>query len=233
MWTQAGTGDSDVITPILRPDRLPRMGRPRVLLADDHALLLGAFEKLLAEACDIVGQVSDGRALVAAAEQLKPDLVVLDISMPLLNGLEAGRQIKQRARDVKLVFLTMNEDTDLAAEAFRLGASAYLLKRSAASELLTAIREVMQGRSYVTPLVTEGLVGSLLHGTDHAPSHELTPRQREVLQLLAEGRSMKEVASVLNLAPRTVAFHKYRMMEQLKVKSTAELIQYAVKHHIV
>jgi DNA-binding NarL/FixJ family response regulator len=209
------------------------MGRPRVLLADDHALLLGAFEKLLAEECDIVGQVSDGRALVAAAEQLKPDVVVLDISMPLLNGLEAGRQIKQKARDVKLVFLTMNEDTDLAGEAFRLGASAYLLKRSAASELLTAIREVMQGRSYVTPLVTEGLVGSLLHRDDHAPSHELTPRQREVLQLLAEGRSMKEVAGVLNLTPRTVAFHKYRMMEQLKVKSTAELIQYAVKHHVV
>jgi DNA-binding NarL/FixJ family response regulator len=208
------------------------MGRPRVLLADDHALLLGAFEKLLSEECDIVGQVSDGRALVAAAETLKPDVIVLDISMPLLNGLEAGRQIQLKSRDVKLVFLTMNEDTDLAAEAFRSGASGYLLKRSAASELLTAIREVMQGRSYVTPLITEGLVGSLLHG-DHRTSHELTPRQREVLQLLAEGRSMKEVASLLNLTPRTVAFHKYRMMEQLKVKTTAELIQYAVKHHIV
>jgi DNA-binding NarL/FixJ family response regulator len=209
------------------------MSRPRVLLADDHALLLGAFEKLLASECDIVGQVADGRALVAAAEALKPDLVVLDISMPLLNGLEAGRQIKQKARHVKLVFLTMNEDTDLAAEAFRSGASGYLLKRSAASELLTAIREVMQGRSYVTPLITEGLVGSLIQADEHAPGQDLTPRQREVLQLLAEGRSMKEVAGVLNLTPRTVAFHKYRMMEQLKVKSTAELVQYAVKHHIV
>ena len=209
------------------------MSRPRVLLADDHALLLGAFEKLLSADCDIVGQVSDGRALVAAAEELKPDVIVLDISMPLLNGLEAARQIKQKARGAKLVFLTMNEDTDLAAEAFRAGASAYLLKRSAASELLTAIREVLQGRSYVTPLITEGLVGSLLHGADHAPSRELTPRQREVLQLLAEGRSMKEVASLLNLTPRTVAFHKYRIMEQLKVKSTAELVQYAVKNHIV
>jgi DNA-binding NarL/FixJ family response regulator len=209
------------------------MGRPRVLLADDHALLLGAFEKLLAAECDIVGQVSDGRALVAAAEQLKPDVVVLDISMPLLNGLEAGRQVKQAVRDVKLVFLTMNEDSDLAAEAFRIGASAYLLKRSAASELLTAIREVMQGRSYVTPLVTEQLLESLIHREDRGPRSELTPRQREVLQLIAEGRSMKEVASLLNLTPRTVAFHKYRMMEQLKVKSTAELVQYAVKHHIV
>ena len=212
------------------------MGAPRVLLADDHALLLGAFEKLLADECEVVGQVSDGRALVAAAEQLKPDLVILDISMPLLNGLDAGRQIKQKLRNTKLIFLTMNEDADLAAEAFRAGASGYLLKRSAVSELMTAVREVMQGRSYVTPLVTEGLVGSLIN-TDERKSRsgggELTMRQREVLQLLAEGRSMKEVAAMLNLTPRTVAFHKYRMMEQLKIKSTAELIQYAVKHHIV
>jgi DNA-binding NarL/FixJ family response regulator len=205
----------------------------RVLLADDHNLLLGALEKLLADECEIVGQVSDGRALVAAAEQLRPDVIVLDISMPLLNGLEAARQIKQKLRSVKLVFLTMNEDADLAAEAFRAGASAYLLKRSATSELPLAIREVMQGRSYVTPLVPEGLVESLLQPEPRKPAHELTPRQREVLQLLAEGRSMKEVASVLNLTPRTVAFHKYRMMDELKVKSTAELVQYAVKHHIV
>lgn len=209
------------------------MTKPRVLLADDHALLLGAFEKLLTGDCEIVGQVGDGRALVEAAERLKPDVVVLDISMPLLNGLEAGRQIRQKLRDVKLVFLTMNEDPDLAAEAFRAGASAYLLKRSAASELLTAIREVMRARSYITPLVAEGLIESLQHIDDNNPAHELTPRQREVLQLLAEGHSMKEVATVLNLTPRTVAFHKYRMMEQLRVKTTAELIQYAVKHHIV
>jgi DNA-binding NarL/FixJ family response regulator len=203
------------------------------LLADDHALLLGAFEKLLTPECDIVGQVSDGRALVAAASKLRPDVVILDIGMPLLNGLEAGRQIKQTLRDVRLVFLTMNEDPDLAAEAFRAGASAYLLKRSAASELMAAIREVMQGRSYITPLVTEDLVGVLLNADQRSASHTLTSRQREVLQLLAEGRSMKEVAAVLNLTPRTVAFHKYRMMEQLKLKSTAELIQYAVRHHIV
>jgi len=209
------------------------MNRPRVLLADDHTLLLGALEKLLAEDCDVVGQASDGRALVAAAEQLKPDIIVLDISMPLLNGLDAARQIKQKRREIKLIFLTMNEDADLAAEAFRAGASGYLLKRSAASELAVAIREVMQGRSYVTPMATEGLMDSLLQPADHKPAPELTPRQREVLQLLAEGRSMKEVASVLNLTPRTVAFHKYRMMDELKVKSTAELVQYAIKHHIV
>jgi DNA-binding NarL/FixJ family response regulator len=213
--------------------RVSRMSRPRVLLADDHALLLGAFEKLLADEFDIVGQVSDGRAVVAAAETLNPDVVVLDISMPLLNGLEAGRQIKQKSRGVQLVFLTMNEDADLAAEAFRSGASAYVLKRSAASELMTAIREVVQGRSYITPLITEGVVGSLLNVDETKNRHELTPRQVEVLQLLAEGRSMKEVARVLDLTPRTVAFHKYRMMEQIGVKSTAELVQYAVKHHIV
>jgi DNA-binding NarL/FixJ family response regulator len=209
------------------------MALPRVLLADDHALILGAFEKLLAEECDVVGQVSDGRALVAAADRLKPDLIVLDIAMPLLNGLEAARQIRQLSSHVKLVFLTMNEDPDLAAEAFRSGASAYLLKRSAVSELTTAIREVMQGRTYITPLVAGELVGSFIRADDRKPSQELTPRQREVLQLLAEGRSMKEVAAVLDLTPRTVAFHKYQMMKQLRVKTTAELIQYAVRHHIV
>jgi DNA-binding NarL/FixJ family response regulator len=207
--------------------------RPRVLLADDHALLVGAFEKLLAGDCDIVGQVNDGRALVVAATKLQPDVIVLDISMPLLNGLEAGRQIKQQFRNIKLIFVTMNEDPDLAAEAFRSGASGYVLKRSAATELTTAIREVMLGRSYITPLVATGLVGSLMHTDNPNSTGVLTGRQREVLQLLAEGHSMKQVAGVLNLTPRTVAFHKYRMMEQLKVKSTAELIQYAVKHHIV
>jgi len=210
------------------------MPRPRVLLADDHALLLGAFEKLLTPECEVVGQVSDGLALVAEAEKLKPDIVVLDIVMPHLNGLEAGRKIKQTLRDVKLVFLTMNDEAELVTEAFRAGASAYVLKQSAPSELITAIREVMQGRSYVTPLVTDGLVGSLLNIDDRRQRlHELTPKQRIVLQLLAEGKSMKEVAAALNLTPRAVAFHKYRMMEQLNLKSTAELIRYAVRHHIV
>jgi len=209
------------------------MADPRVLLADDHTLLLGAFEKLLAPECEIVGTASDGRSLVVEAQRLKPDVVVLDIAMPLLNGLEAGRQIKQLQKDVKLVFVTMYEDADLAAEAFRAGASAYLLKRSAASELLLAVREVMKGRSYVTPLVTEGLVGAFMNAAKRKPSRDLTPRQREVLQLLAEGRSMKEVAAVLDVTPRTVAFHKYKMMEQLNIRTNAELIQFAVTHHIV
>ena len=209
------------------------MPAPRVLLADDHHLLLGALEKLLQEDCQIVGRVSDGHALVAAAQQLKPDVIVLDVAMPLLNGLEAGRQIKQALRSVKLIFVTMNEDPDIAAEAFRVGASAYLLKRSTPVELLTAIREVMLGRSYVTPLVTEQLVESLLKVEEHKAGQELTSRQREILQLVAEGRSMKEIAGVLDITPRTVAHHKYRLMDQLHIKSTAELVQYAVKHNMV
>src|SRR4051812_9726361 len=209
------------------------MSKPRGGVGGDHALLLGAFEKVLTDESQNVGPASDGDELVEAAQRLNPDVIVLDIAMPRMNGLEAGRQIRQMLPNVKMIFLTMNEDGDLAAEAFRIGASAYLLKRSAASELTMAIQEVMAGRSYVTGLLTQELVGSLIHAETRRSGPELTSRQREVLQLLAEGRSMKEVAAVLNLTPRTIAFHKYRMMEQLKVKSTAELIQYAVKQHIV
>jgi len=219
-------------TPATAPSEPDRMAKPRVLLADDHTLLLEAFQKLLADDCEIVGAVSNGRALVSAAATLRPDVVVVDVTMPLLNGIDAARQIRQADSDVRIIFLTMNEDPDLAAEAFRAGASGYLLKRSAASELVTAINEVMKRRSYITPLVTEGLVGSMLHGLDSRPP-TLTPRQREIVQLVAEGRSMKEVGAILNIAPRTVAFHKYRIMEQLHLKSTAELIQFAIKHHIV
>jgi DNA-binding NarL/FixJ family response regulator len=209
------------------------MGKPRVIIADDHTLLVEAFEKLLAPECEVVAKVADGRALVAAVKNLRPDVVVLDLTMPLLNGLDAARQIKQFDRSIRLVFVTMNEDPDLAAEAFRAGGAAYLLKRSAGSELLTAIREAMKRRSYVTPLVTEGMLGSLMESGGEAPSRHLTTRQREVLQLLAEGKSMKEVASILNVTPRTVAFHKYRMMEQLKIKTNAELIQYAIRQHVI
>lgn len=210
------------------------MPKPRVILADDHTLLLEAFEKLLAPECDIVAKVADGRALLDAVRLHHPDVVVLDLSMPLLNGIDAARQIKQEDRSVRLVFVTMNEDPDLAAEALRAGGTAYLLKRSAGSELLTAIREAMKHRWYVTPLVMEGMLGSLMHSTGaNSPSRQLTARQREVLQLLAEGKSMKEVASVLNVTARTIAFHKYRMMEQLNIKTNAELIQDAIRHHLV
>ena len=170
--------------------------------------------------------------MVEAAEALKPEVVVLDIAMPLLNGLEAGRQIKHKLPSVKLVFLTVNEDPDLAAEAFWAGASGYLLKRSAASKLMSAIREVMRARMYITPLVAQGLVQSLQHGDDRNPAQELTPRRGSAPApcrgALDEGSRQRA-----ELTPRTVAFHEYRMMEQLRVKTTAELIQYAVKHHIV
>jgi len=207
--------------------------RPRVLLADDHVLLLDAFEKLLVGECEVVGKVGDGRALLAATETLQPDLVVLDIGMPVMNGLEAGRAINERFPHIKLVFLTMHEDSGLIAEAARAGASAYLLKRSAASELSSAIHQVLGGQAYVTPLIPKELESSRPRAGGPSPPDMLTPRQRRVLQLIAEGHSMKEVASEMKLAPGTVAFHKYRMMEQLNIKSTAELIQYAVRHAIV
>ena len=210
------------------------MKRPRVLLADDHRLLREAFAQLLEPNCDVVGAVADGRALLAAAPELRPDIVVLDIAMPLLNGLDAARQLKRIMPEVKVIFLTVSEDPDLAAEALRIGASGYLLKNSAAAELHQAIQEVLQGRSYVTPLATRGLVSSLLQSPDPAKkSGELSERQREVLQLLAEGHTMKEIARILKITPRTVAFHKYSMMEERGIKTSAELVQFAIKQHVV
>ena len=210
------------------------MRRPRVLLADDHTLLLDAFAKLLEPECDVVGTVADGRALLAAAEELKPDVVVLDIAMPLLNGLDAGRQLKKALPDVKLIFLTMNQDPAIAAEAFRAGASGYLLKTSAGSELVKAIEEATSGRSYVTPLIAQDLVEVLMLGPKQRKgAADLTPRQREVLQLLAEGRSMKEAAQILKVTARTIAFHKYRMMDRFRLNSNAELIQFAIRQGVV
>jgi DNA-binding NarL/FixJ family response regulator len=206
------------------------MTRPRILMADDHAMLLDAFRALLEPEFDVVGAVTDGRRLLEEFSRLNPDVVLLDIAMPLLNGLDAGRQLRAQRKSVKLIYLTMNPDPDLAGEALRLGASGYVLKSSAAHELKQAIHEALRGRSYITPLITRDVVGSLMHQTSR---HELTIRQREVLQLLAEGRSMKEVGAILDLTPRTVAFHKYRMMEQLRLKTSAELVQFAVKQGVV
>jgi DNA-binding NarL/FixJ family response regulator len=208
--------------------------RPRILLADDHTILLAAFEQLLSPACEVVGTVTDGRKLLEAAPRLKPDLIVLDISMPLLSGIEACRHLQPKLPDTRWIFLTVNEDPDIAAEALRLGASGFLLKSSAASELFSAIQMAMEGRRYVTPLLTKGEpLGVFLSRTHPPESDKLTPRQREVLQLLAEGRLMKEVADILGVTPRTVAFHKYAIMEELGVKTTAELVQYAVKLGLV
>ena len=210
------------------------MKLPRVILADDHKILLEAFRKLLEPHYEVAATVSDGRALLIAAATLKPDVILLDIGMPLLNGLEAARQLKNKLPAVRLIFLTMQEDPELAVEAMRAGASGYLLKTSASSELLHAIQEALKGKTYVTPRISQGMEKSFIRdprGRQKAKS--LTPRQCEVVQLLAEGKSMKEIADVLHVTPRTVAFHKYKTMEELALTSTAELIQFAIKNHIV
>jgi DNA-binding NarL/FixJ family response regulator len=210
------------------------MKPPRVLLADDHTLLLEAFRKLLESAYDVVGTVKDGLALLDAAPALKPDVILIDMSMPRLNGLEAGRRLKQMMPRVKLIFLTMNEDPDLAVEAMRSGASGYLLKTCAASELFDAIQAALKGKSYVTPKIARGMREAFIQNPQGKnPDKELTPRQSEVIQLLAEGKSMKEAADILNVTPRTIAFHKYGMMKELGIKTNAELIRVGIKKSIL
>jgi DNA-binding NarL/FixJ family response regulator len=210
------------------------LGRTRVLLADDHLMLVEALKKVLEVEYDVVGSVGDGLALLNAAERLRPDVVVLDIAMPLLNGLDAGRQLRNNLPAAKLVFLTMNEDPYLVGEAFRAGASAYLLKQGAALELTIAISDVLKGKTYVTPCIAGGLANiSLLDPETREQAPQPTARQRQVIQLLAEGRSMKEIADLLHITMRTVASHKYRVMEILQIRTSAELVRYAVKHRIV
>jgi DNA-binding NarL/FixJ family response regulator len=210
------------------------MPLPRIMLADDHTLLVEAFRKLLEPHFEVVGTVADGRALLETAPRLNPDVIVVDIGMPLMNGLEAGFRVRELIPRVKLIFLTMNKDPDLAVEAMRSGASGYLLKTSASAELILAIQMALKGRSHVTPQIARGMEKAFINDPrDKAHKKELTPRQREVVQLLAEGKSMKEVASILHLTPRTVAFHKYRVMGELNIETTAELIQYAIKSRII
>ena len=209
--------------------------RPRILIADDHTLVADLCRQLLETEFEVVGTVNNGRALVRAAVELKPDVIVVDVAMPILNGLDAGQQVKENCPAVKLVFLTMNSDIELAAEAFRRGASGYLLKTCAASEMVTAVHEVLRGRSYMSKTLRRDDVNYLRRTETRLveENERLTERQREVLQLLAEGKVMKEIADILNMTTRTVAFHKYRMMEALGAKSNAELVRYAVRHHIV
>jgi len=210
------------------------MYRPKVVIADDHAMVRDAFQKLLNQECDVVGCVADGRALLEAASKQKPDVILLDITMPLLNGLDAGHQLKRMMPTVKLLFLTASEDPDLMREAFRKGASAYLLKHCAASELLVAIREVLCGRSYVTPLISQNIEGiPSLKSRKMKTAEMLTSRQREVLQLLGEGHTMRQTAGYLRITPRTVAFHKYRLMKEFQLKNNADLIQFAMKHRLL
>jgi DNA-binding NarL/FixJ family response regulator len=212
-----------------------RSNRPQIMIADDHAFMADACKKLLEPEYDVVATVGDGRSLVRIAVTLKPEVIILDVGMPLLNGLDAGQQIKQLLSSVKLVFLTMNTDPALAAEAFRHGASGYVLKTCAASELIIAVREVLKGRSYLCSAIAKETVDFLLHQDKESveEGQRLSGRQREVLQLLTEGKTMKEVAYVLNLSTHTVAFHKLQIMEKLNAKSPIELVQYALRNHII
>jgi DNA-binding NarL/FixJ family response regulator len=209
------------------------MGQPRVLLADDHTMVVEAFRKLLELEFEIVGTVGDGRALVTTAPGLKPDVIVIDISMPLLNGMDAGRELKRLLPRTKLIALTMNEDCEVASEALRSWASGYLLKKSAGSELVKAIREVLKGKSYVTPKVAQQLLDRFVRDPRRDHDKELTPRQRQVLQLLAEGRTMKETADFLHVTPRTIAFHKYRIMEEFGLKTNSDLVKFAIRERVV
>jgi len=214
---------------------ITRRNLPRILIADDHRLVAEAFKMLLDADYDVVGTVGDGGSLVRGAAELRPDLIIIDIAMPILNGLDAGRQIKELLPSVKLVYVTINHEADVAAEAFRRGASGYLVKTCAASELVTAVREVLQHKSYLSPTIAKDTVDFLCReGKEFVTEgNKLTAREREVLQLLAEGKNMKEAAIALDVTTRTIAFHKYRIMNVLNAKSFAELVQYAIRHNVV
>ena len=206
------------------------MKRPRVIIADDHVLLSDAIKNLLEPEYEIAGIYSDGESLVKNAPALQPDVVILDVGMPVMNGLNACVHLLKMLPKLRIIFLTMNQDLDTACEAFRSGASAYVLKTSSSMELKTAIREVLRGSYFATPSLTEGMIGSFVQKFKRMRNRpELTLRQKEVLQLLVEGFSMKQVARHLNITPRTVAFHKYTMMEHLEISSSAELVSYAIK----
>jgi DNA-binding NarL/FixJ family response regulator len=197
-------------------------------------MIRDGLRKLLEPEYEVVGCVGDGRALVKAVQDLKPDLVLVDVGMPLLNGLDAGREVKKLAPRVKLIFLTMNPDPEVASEALRIGASGYLLKNSPGEELLQAVHNAVRGTSFVTPQISNAIEQRFIHDPRslNKPRH-LSDRQREVLQMLAEGRSMKEIAYVLEISHRTVRFHKYRIMEELGITTNSELVQYAIKHAII
>ena len=205
--------------------------RTKVLLADDHTVVAEGLATLLKNRFDLVGTVGNGSELIDAARKLRPDVIVADISMPVLSGLEALRRLKAARSDAKVIFLTMHADAQLATEAFRAGASGYVLKQSAGEELIAAIQEVLQGRTYLTPLMTKDVIANFTETTP--PTVKLTTRQREVLRLIAEGRRMKEIGAILQLSTRTVETHKYEMMRGLGVESTAELVRYAVQIGLV
>ncbi|MGE5945088.1 MAG: response regulator [Betaproteobacteria bacterium] len=209
--------------------------RPRVLLADDHLIVAEALKSLLAQEFDLVGVVEDGRALVEAAGKLRPDVIVTDVTMPHLNGIDALIQLRQSGDRVPVVFLTMHRDVSFARRALDAGASGFVLKHSAPAELLSALRAALEGKTYLTPQLAAEVLEALKQGPAQAgdPIASITPRQREVLQLLAEGHPAKEIAAKLSISSRTVEFHKYQMMETLGLRTNAELIHFAIKHGLV
>jgi DNA-binding NarL/FixJ family response regulator len=211
------------------------MKRTTILLADDHKIVAEGLKSILEPEFDLVAIVENGRALLTAADTLRPDVIIADISMPLLNGIEAVRQIKKKDENIMVVFLTMHPDVTYAASAFDAGASGYVLKHSAPSELITAIHSVLAGKTYITPLLAGDLMLFYKERRHEQcnPATRLTARQKEVIQLHAEGRTTKEIASLLNISPRTVEFHKYRLMQEFGLKNSAELIHFALKHKII
>jgi DNA-binding NarL/FixJ family response regulator len=211
------------------------MPKLRILLADDHLLVLEGFRRILEGQYELVGTVEDGRALLDTAKELQPDIVILDISMPLLNGIDAAAQLKKICPSAKIIIVTMHADTEYVRSAFEAGATAYVLKRSAADELEQAIRMAVTGHSYITPLITKDMLNLFLSKSSEtsAETHILTMRQREVLQLLAEGRTAKEIANLLKVSSRTIEFHKSQILTRLNLHTTADLIKYALTHGIV
>lgn len=207
------------------------MVNTRIVLVDDHRVLLDALKSLVEPEFEVVGMFDNCQDLLRGVTELRPDIVVLDIGMPGISGLSAGEHLKKLLPKTKLIFLTADEDIETAAEAFQIGASGYVLKVSAGTELIKAIREVIRGGFFASPVLTEGMIGSFVRAFKQMKTkHNLTSRQKEVLKLLSEGYSMKEIGQMLNITPRTVAFHKYTMMEQLNITSNAELINYALSN---
>ena len=211
------------------------MSCPRVLLADDHRVVAEGLKRILADEFELVGMVEDGRALVAAAKKLKPDVIVADITMPYLNGIDAMAQLKKDDADIKVVFLTMHQDPSYARRALEAGAVGFVVKHSAPAELVMAIHAALKGQTFITPALTGAVLRQIQHVSDEPrdPAQCITPRQREILQMLAEGRSAKEIAATLSISPRTVEFHKYQLMEAQGLHSSAELIYFAIRQGIV
>jgi DNA-binding NarL/FixJ family response regulator len=211
------------------------MKRSRVLIADDHSMVIDGLRALLEPEYEVVGAVNDGRAVLPEVRRLQPDVVVIDISMPLLNGLDCARQLHDAGCTAKILVLTMHPDATLAQEALAAGASGYVLKSSPGSELKAALRDVLQGRIYLSAAVTRDMdeVMGRMTSIHQDVWARLTPRQREVLQLLAEGKSHKEVANVLNISVKTAEYHKYAILDKLGLKTNTELVQYAIRHGII